>query len=76
LHFFARFKANCEVTPLRSFANLEMSRHRKEFRGALGHGLYVKPSLGAGVKMVEPLKIVLNIPSGLTQFCVNHVNIG
>ena len=32
---FARFKANCEVTPLRSFANFKllMSRHRKELRG-------------------------------------------
>jgi len=47
---FARFKANCEVTPLRSYTNfkLVMCRHRKELRGALGHGLFnlcVKPSL-------------------------------
>jgi len=33
--------------PLRSFANFQlvMSRHRKELRGALGHGLCVNPSL-------------------------------
>jgi len=32
---FARFEVNCEVMPLRSFANfkLVMSRHRKELRG-------------------------------------------
>jgi len=33
---FIRFKANCEVMPLRNFANfkLVMSRQRKELRGA------------------------------------------
>jgi len=35
--------------PLRSFANfmLIMSRHTKELRGALGHGLCVNPPLTA-----------------------------
>jgi len=33
---------------LHSFANFKlMSRHRKELRGALGHGLCVNPSLTA-----------------------------
>ena len=38
---FARFKVNCKVMPLHSFANLKsiMSRHRKELRGTLGHTL-------------------------------------
>ena len=50
-----RFKVNCKVMPLHSFANfkLAMSRHRNELRGvqkreALDHGLfglYVNPSL-------------------------------
>jgi len=33
---FARFKVNCEVMTLLSFANFKivMSRHRKEWRGA------------------------------------------
>jgi len=44
---FARFKVNCELVPLLSFAvfKLIVSRHRKELRGALGHGLCVNPSL-------------------------------
>jgi len=39
---FARFEVNCEVMFLRSFAifKLIMSRHRKELRGALGHGVF------------------------------------
>jgi len=44
---FAHLKVNCEVMPLRSFANL-LSRHRKDLRGDLGHGLFglcVNPSL-------------------------------
>jgi len=49
---FAHFKLNCEVMPLRTFANfkLVMSNYRKELRGALGHGLVglcVNPSLYA-----------------------------
>ena len=52
---FSRFKVNCDVMSLRSFAKFKliMSRHRNELRGhqrrrALGHGLFslcVNPSL-------------------------------
>ena len=50
---FAGFKVNCKVMPLRSFADFKliMSRHRKDLRGALGHGLCglrVNPSLLVG----------------------------
>jgi len=45
--------------PMRSFPNFKliMSRHRKELRGALGHGLCVNPSLNASntVSMVKQL---------------------
>jgi len=41
----ARFKLNCEVIPLRGFANFKLMSRHKEFRGALGHGLCVNPPL-------------------------------
>jgi len=47
---FVRFKVNCEIMLLRSWAifKLIMSRHRNELRGTLGHDLFgrcVNPSL-------------------------------
>ena len=45
--------------PMRSFPNFNLiiSRHRKELRGTLGHGLCVNPSLNASntVSMVKQL---------------------
>jgi len=41
--------------PLHSFANFKliMSRHRKDFLGALGHGLIVNPSLMMGAQQYD-----------------------
>jgi len=57
LHFFARFKVNCEIMPLRSFkVNNESSwegvARGPQKREALGHGLFglcVNPSLTIGI---------------------------
>jgi len=66
--------------PLSSFANfkLVMSRHRKELRGAQGHGLCVNTSLCAHVNtakltLLSTLKLLMNLSLKKTQIYRNFL---
>jgi len=58
--------------PLRSFASFKliMSGHRKELRGALGHGLCANPSLVTGLESIKNWFQLIHLILSWLWYCI------